>query len=222
MKKTAPRSEISVKSEPQTLHAGVSKNKVILIAFVCVLVGFILGATVAILKTSRQSKVIASAGQSQKENPANDEENIRLAQAILEKDPRDLQALISLGNAYFDTNRYQEAIDAYSKALAIDPKNPDVRTDMGIMYRRLGQFDKALEAFRQAAQDQPLHVNSRFNLGVVLKYDKEDFKGAIQAWEEFLKLEDLLDPDDERPIMVKQEIESMKAAVKKKPEMITN
>jgi len=31
-----------------------------------------------------------------------------------------------------------------------------------------------------------------------------------------LKLEDLLDPDDERPIMVKQEIESMKVALNKR------
>ena len=49
--KTVFQPEIPVKSEPSTIDAGVSKNKVILIAFVCLLVGFILGATVAILKT---------------------------------------------------------------------------------------------------------------------------------------------------------------------------
>jgi cytochrome c-type biogenesis protein CcmH/NrfG len=79
----------------------------------------------------------------------------------------------------------------------------------------LGQFDKAIEAFRQVASENPMHVNSRFNLGVVLKYDKKDYPGAIQAWEEFLKLEALLDPGDERPIMVRQEIESMKKSLRK-------
>ena len=160
--------------------------------------------------------MVASTGNPQEESSVNHEEDIRLAKSNLEKDPRDLQALITLDNAYFDTDRYQEAIDAYSKALAIDPKNPDVRTDMGIMYRRLGQSDKAVEAFRQAAKDQPMHVNSRFNLGISLKYDKNDLPGAIQAWEEFLKLEALLDPDDQRPIMVRQEIESMKEPLSKK------
>jgi len=211
--KTLSQPEIPVKSEPSIIDAGLSKNKVILIAFVCLLVGFILGVTVAILKTTRDSKVVASTGNPQEESSVNHEEDIRLAKSILEKNPRDLQALIILGNAYFDTDRYQEAIDTYSKALAIDPKNPDVRTDMGIMYRKLAKFDKALEAFRRAAQDNPTHNNSRFNLGVVLKHDKKDFLGAIQAWEEFLKLEPLLDPDDERPIMVRQEIESMKASL---------
>lgn len=213
--KTFLQSEIPVKSKPQTIHKGVSKQNVILISAVSLLVGFIIGATVAILKTSKEPKGVALKEQSQKEDFIDHEEDIRLAKSILEKDPRDLQALITLGNAYFDTDRYQEAIDAYSKALAIDPKNPDVRTDMGIMYRKLGKFDKAIEAFRQAASENPMHVNSRFNLGVVLKYDKNDYPGAIQAWEEFLKLERLLDPDDERPIMVKQEIESMKGVSKR-------
>lgn len=214
--KVASQPEISVKSDFSAIRVGVRKQNVVLIAAVSLLVGFILGATVAILKMSRESEVVTSEGGSQKESPANYEEDIRLAKSILEKDPRNLEALITLGNAYFDTDRYQEAIQAYSRALAIDPKNPDVRTDMGIMYRKLGQFDKALETFRQAAQDQPLHVNSRFNIGIVLKYDKNDFVGAIEAWKEFLKLEELLDPGDQRPVMVRQEIESMKASLSKK------
>ena len=202
-----------VKSESQTIHGGMSKKNVILIAFVSLLVGFIIGATVAILKTSRNSKGVASTGSPHEESSVNHEEDIRLAKSILEKDPKNLQALITLGNAYFDTDLYQEAIEAYSKVLAIDPKNPDVGTDMGIMYRKLGQFDKALEAFRQAAHDDPKHLNSRFNLGIVLENDKKDFQAAIQAWEDFLKV---VSPDDERVTMVRQEIQAMKAAVSKK------
>jgi len=200
---------------------GVSKGTLIMISFVSLLVGFILGATVAILKTrpslaaSPAPMVSPTVEESGKNVTADYEEDIQLTKSILEKDPRDLQALITLGDACFDMDRYQEAIDAYSKALAIDPKNPDVRTDMGIMYRKLGEFDKAIQAFQQAAQDQPMHINSRFNLGVTLKYDKKNFVGAIQAWEDFLKLEPLLDPGDERPIMVRREIESMKASLSK-------
>jgi len=84
---------------------------------------------------------------------------------------------------------------------------------MGIMYRKLKQFDKALEAFRQASRENPMHVNSRFNLGIVLKYDKNDLTGAIQAWEDFLKL---VPPDDERIPMVKTEIQDMKPTLNKK------
>jgi tetratricopeptide (TPR) repeat protein len=216
--KAVAQPEISAKSESQNIHGGVSRTNVILIAFVCLLVGFILGATVAILKTQPMvaptpaPMVGPTVKESGKNITADYEEEIRAAKSILEKDRNNLQALISLGNAYFDTDQYQQAIDAYSKALSIDPKNPDVRTDMGIMYRKLKQFDKAIEALRQAALDSPRHLNSRFNLGVVLKYDKNDFQEAIKAWEEFLKL----NPDNDRATMVKQEIQDMEVTLNKK------
>jgi len=214
------KSEIRPKNSTGNVHRGVSRGNVILIAFVCLLVGFILGAAVAILKTSNQPMVAPTAasmgptvGGPEKNTTVDYEGEIQLSRSILEKDPNNLQALINLGNACYDTDRYQEAIDAYSRALVINPKNSDVRTDMGIMYRKLGQFDKAVEAFRQAAQYDPRHLNSRFNVGIVLEYDKKDFQAAIQAWEDFLKV---VSPDDERVTMVRQEIQAMKAAVSKK------
>lgn len=215
-RKSVPQPAIPVKNESQNNHRAVSRTNLMLIVSVCLFVGFILGSTIAILKTSKANKIAEPSEESQRKASVNREGEIKLLKAALEKDPNDLPTLIELGNAYFDSDRHQEAIDVYSKALAIDPKNPDVRTDMGIMYRKSGQFDKAIHAFRQAAQDQPMHINSRFNLGIVFKYDKNDFANAIQAWEEFLKLEPLLDPGDERPIMVKQEIESMKASLGKR------
>ena len=157
---------------------GISKGTLIMISFVSLLVGFILGATVAILKTQPMvGPTVKESGKNIK--MADYEGEIRAAKSILEKDPNNLQALISLGNAYFDLDPYQEAIEVYSKVLSIDLKNPDVRTDMGIMYRKLKQFDKAIEAFRCATQENPKHVNSRFNLGITFKYGKKDFMGAI-------------------------------------------
>src|SRR4030042_580687 len=146
MKTTKEPSRVEVHKDE-----GISKGTVIMISFVSLLVGFILGATVAILKTQPMVAPTPAAmvGPTVEEFGKNIimadyEGEIRAAKSILEKDPINLQALISLGNAYFDTDRYHEAIEAYSRALVIDPKNPDVRTDMGIMYRKSGQFEKAL------------------------------------------------------------------------------
>lgn len=120
-------------------------------------------------------------------------------------DPRNLRAWVELGNAYFDSNQPRPAIEVYARALEMDPKNPDVRTDMGIMYRALKEFDRAVAEFRQASLDGPTHVNSRYNLGVVLRHDKGDLKGAIEAWEDFLRVE----PKGERADKVRSEIEAM-------------
>jgi len=210
--KRVSKPEIPLRGEKENVQTGVNKGNVIVIAVACLVVGFVLGATVAILRTNREAKAAITAGGPER-NRSGDEAEIGLSKSILEKDPNNLQALISLGNACFDTDRYQEAIDAYSKALVINPKNPDVRTDMGIMYRKLAQFDKAIEAFRQAARDDPKHLNSRFNLGIVLENDKKDLQAAIQAWEDFLQV---VPPGDERVTMVKQEIQAMNAVVSKK------
>jgi tetratricopeptide (TPR) repeat protein len=74
------------------------------------------------------------------------------------------------------------------------------------MYRALGDFDRAIEEFKKAAQANPKHVNSRYNIGIVLLHDKQDIKGAIQAWEEYLKA----DSKSEKAQRVRSQIEKMK------------
>ena len=133
-----------------------------------------------------------------------------MLQGILKDDPKNLKALVELGNLYFDTDQFDSAIQFYARALEIDPKNPDVRTDMGIMYRRKGDPDRAIAEFKKAAQGDPKHVNSRYNMGVVLLHDKADIKGAIQAWEEFLKVE----PAGPRAENIRNQMEKMRSMAK--------
>jgi len=196
----------------------MKKETVILIAVIAFLVGFISGATVAILRGSKgtekaaavQKPQMAPPGAPAPAPPARDTmeatSQIQTLKEILKKDPKNLPAWVELGNLYFDTDQPKEAIDAYNHYLAAKPDNPDVRTDLGIMYRKLGQFDKALEEFRKAAQSDPKHVNSRYNIGLVLLHDKQDMAGAIKAWEEYLKV----DPNSERAQRIKAQIERMK------------
>ncbi|MBI4496174.1 MAG: tetratricopeptide repeat protein [Deltaproteobacteria bacterium] len=135
---------------------------------------------------------------------------IELFQTILKKEPDNLNALVQLGNIYFDTDQVDKAIETYGRVLKIDPKNADVRTDMGIMYRRKSDFDRAIAEFKQAAADNPQHVNSRYNMGIVLLHDKGDIPGAVKAWEEYLKV----DPGSPRAQNIRQQMEKMKAMVK--------
>jgi len=130
--------------------------------------------------------------------------------SILKDDPKNLNALIELGNAYFDSEQFDKAIESYSNALQIDPKNVNVRTDMGIMFRRKGDFDRAIAEFKKAAEFDPKHVNSRYNLGVVLLHDKGDLKGAVQAWEDFLKVE----PSGPRAENIRNQMGKLKGMIK--------
>ncbi|NJD62187.1 MAG: tetratricopeptide repeat protein [Deltaproteobacteria bacterium] len=106
---------------------------------------------------------------------------------ILKKDPGNLQALIGLGNLYFDTGQDLLAIEQYGKALALDPGNVNVRTDMAVCYRRSGNPDRAIEELKKAISMNPRHAQSRYNLGMILIHDKKDVEGGIRAWEGLLE-----------------------------------
>ncbi len=114
--------------------------------------------------------------------------NLTAAKQMVEERPGDSDAWIRLGHAYFDTDQYENAIAAYTKALSITPDDPDVMTDLGVMYRRNEQPDKALEIFTRVVEISPGHEPSRFNMGVVLFFDKGEMDTAFQAWRKLLEI----------------------------------
>ncbi len=201
----------------------MKKETVILMVVIAFIVGFITGATVAILRGTKGAEKVAMVQKPQMAPPGAPapalptpappaRESVEVAsqiqslKEIVKKDPNNLPAWVELGNLYFDSDRPKEAVEAYGRYLAAKPDNPDVRTDMGIMYRKMGQFDRALEEFRKAAQSDPKHANSRYNIGIVLLHDKHDMKGAITAWEEYLKV----DPNSERAQRIRAQVDKMK------------
>lgn len=107
---------------------------------------------------------------------------------LSKKDLKNLNVWIELGNAYMDTSRFPEAVNAYQKAVDIAPNNVDVRVDMGTCYRSAGQPEKAAEEYRKAISVDPRHPNAHRNLGIVLAFDLKNKQGAIKELEEYLKL----------------------------------
>jgi cytochrome c-type biogenesis protein CcmH/NrfG len=187
-------------------------------AFLFIAIAFVAGIVVGVISTvlyEEKMPVPPSSVKPSQSSPspaitADIQKQISMLQGILKEDPKNLKALVELGNLYFDTDQFDAAIQFYARALELDPKNADVRTDMGIMYRRKGDPDRALAEFTKAAQDDPKHVNSRYNTGVVLLHDKADIKGAIQAWEEFLKVE----PAGPRAENIRNQMEKMRSMAK--------
>jgi cytochrome c-type biogenesis protein CcmH/NrfG len=107
--------------------------------------------------------------------------------AQLKSNPNDFDTLAKLGNLYYDSQVYPQAIEYYEKALAVQPKNPDVRTDLGTAYWYTGDPDKAIANFEKALAVRPNHPGTLFNLGIVKWQGKKDPKGAVVAWEKLLQ-----------------------------------
>ena len=110
-------------------------------------------------------------------------EKIQEYRQRLDKDPKDLEALIFLSNANYDIQRFDKAAEYYERALALDPKNLHVRTDLATSYRNSGKVDAAVKELRQVLAVDPKHETALYNLGFILLNDKKDTKGALKAWE---------------------------------------
>ena len=152
-----------------------------------VLVGVIAGNVGDKKSGSNASVPAANVGSSAP--PVNFDQNIKMLNDVVAKEPQNRKAWVQLGNAYFDTNRFLEAIEAYDKALVLDPNDPNVLTDQGVMFRRLGWFDKALENFNKANAVAPTHSQSVYNAYIVYRQDLNDLEGAIRTATLFLKLQ---------------------------------
>ena len=164
----------------------MAKQTAMIVASVTFVLGFIVGAGFAVYKTNLNSD-----GASNSSKAIDYAQKAKALEAEVINNPENMEAWIQLGHVYFDTGKYDKAINAYEKALKLNPRNADVLTDLGIMYRRSGQPDKAIEAFNKAIAVDPKHETSRFNKGIVLMHDLKDRDSAIRAWEELLEINPL-------------------------------
>ena len=159
--------------------------------FIAIVVSLIVGFTAGVIVTAYKApSILSQIPQAQQNGPTAKEmeRHIKHLEGKVAENQQDAKAWVELGNAYFDSEYPEKAINAYLKALALSPDSPDVLTDLGVMYRRNNQSEKAVEVFDKAAQIDPTHIQSRFNKGVVLFHDMKDKEGAIKAWQEVAKL----------------------------------
>ncbi len=108
--------------------------------------------------------------------------------AQLQQRPNDANLLASIGNLYYDSQVYPQAIEYYRRSLNIIPTNPDVRTDMGTAMWYSGDADGALKEFATSLSYNSTHNGTLFNRGVVLMQGKHDAKGAIASWQKLLQV----------------------------------
>ncbi|BDG05416.1 tetratricopeptide repeat protein [Anaeromyxobacter oryzae] len=113
-------------------------------------------------------------------------QQIPMLQQVVAKDPKNHDAWVTLGNAYFDSEQPQKSVEAYGRALELKPNDPNVLTDQGVMYRALGQYDRAIENFEKANKADPTHTQSLFNEGVVYLNDLHDAAKARVAWQKVI------------------------------------
>jgi hypothetical protein len=95
------------------------------------------------------------------------QQQLATLKAAIEKDPKNFDALVQLGDMYMDAAKFPQAIDYLDRALAVQD-DANVRTDLGICYKQTGQPASALAEFERAASMAPDQWQPLFNQAIVL------------------------------------------------------
>jgi cytochrome c-type biogenesis protein CcmH/NrfG len=137
-------------------------------------------------------------------------EDIMAFKARLEKDPKDVEALIALANANMMISRFDAAQDLYRRALAIKPQDLETRTNLAIAYKYGGKPAEAFAELQKNLAANPQDDHTLYNLGFLYLYDKQDKAKAIETWNTWMRLY----PDSPAAAEVRQQIAQLQAELK--------
>jgi tetratricopeptide (TPR) repeat protein len=176
------------------------------------LAGWVIGWQQAALRPVPPAPAAAAAAPaaqgSTRAAPILDEAKVKAFTSVAEREPKNATARVELGNLYFDSERYDDAIKWYSEALKLQPNDANVSTDLGVAYYYVNQPDKALAQFDHSLKIDPKHSKTILNVGIVRAFGKQDLAGAEKAWEEVLKLS----PDSPEGQAAKRALDSLRSA----------
>jgi len=113
------------------------------------------------------------------------EEHYKLA---LKSRPLSKEALLNLGNIYYQRGVLKEALECYRKVLELDSEDPSAHLNLGALYFKTGMYDKALEEFRMTIALEPDAFDAYMNIGVILTR-QEKLEEAIFSFKKGLELE---------------------------------
>jgi cytochrome c-type biogenesis protein CcmH/NrfG len=145
----------------------------------------------------------------QQQPPALDDTKVQALTNVATNDAKNVNARVELGNLYFDSERFTDAIKWYEDALKLDPKNVNLSTDLGISYYYSNQPDRALTQFAHSLSLDPNHVKTLLNQGIVRAFGKRDLEGAMQSWQ---KVIEVAPPGSPEAATAQRALESLKAA----------
>lgn len=105
----------------------------------------------------------------------------------LQRNPRDLEALVGLADLYFEANKYAQSLPYYRRALALDPRNPDVRTDYAVALYGDNQDLEALAQLQSVLSMRPAFPEALFNEGIIANAIGRRTQ-AVEAFRKFLSV----------------------------------
>ncbi len=110
-----------------------------------------------------------------------DEAGEALEHSVIEQ-PGNADAWYKLGNVRTEQRRDSDALECFSRVLALDPSHAKARNNLGAADQRLGRYEEALAAYKQALESDPALLEPYLNLGRL-----SESQGALHEAAAYLK-----------------------------------
>lgn len=124
-----------------------------------------------------------------REAPATMQDAIVRLESELQRDPRQVEGWRLLGRAYTRQSRFDQARDAYARAVKLAPEDNDAQVDYAEARAKADprhRFDKdAVAALNGVLQRDPRHQRARWFLGIAQR-QAGDSAMAARTWEPLL------------------------------------
>lgn len=95
-----------------------------------------------------------------------------------------VDAYNNLGKLYADTQRFEEAVSIYEKALTLpltEEQKPKVYLNLGVSYMGLNRSEEAIRAWKRSIELSPDYAEAYLNLGIA--YETENLSDSARvAW----------------------------------------
>jgi len=99
------------------------------------------------------------------------------AEAALKADPKNVQKFIALGVAQSGARQFREAIQTFTRGLAVAPNDPMLYRWRGHRYLSVREFDKAEADLRKGYGLDSTNYGILYHLGII-RFIRGDFPGA--------------------------------------------
>jgi tetratricopeptide (TPR) repeat protein len=106
---------------------------------------------------------------------------IARAESALAAEPRNVERIIQLGVAQSGARQFREAIQTFTRGLAIDPNNAMLYRWRGHRYLSVRELDRAMSDLTRGYQIDSTNYGILYHLGIV-RYARGDFAGAADAF----------------------------------------
>lgn len=104
----------------------------------------------------------------------------RRLDALLKREPRNVDALSDLGLVHEERDEWQSAVSAYVRLLEVDPRHARVRARLGVLLYRNGSAEDGLRHLRRAAREDATDPDIAEPLACAL-LERGDPDGALRV-----------------------------------------